>query len=182
MRCPFCGFEDTQVKDSRPSEDGMSIKRRRFCGGCQSRFTTFERIQLCELTVVKSDQRKESFSREKLARSIYIATRKRPISPEKIERVINGLQHRLETLGESEISSRLIGEMIMDVLFDLDSVSYIRFASVYKNFSEMTDFQEFIGKHLDDKKERDDKKDPPRKKKEMRKYPSLFEVSEDEIK
>ncbi|HQS83428.1 MAG: transcriptional regulator NrdR [Alphaproteobacteria bacterium 16-39-46] len=176
MRCPFCGFEDTQVKDSRPTEDGMSIKRRRFCGGCQSRFTTFERVQLCELTVVKSDGRKESFSREKLARSIYVATRKRAIPSEKVERIINGLQHRLETLGESEISSRLIGEMIMGVLFELDSVSYIRFASVYKKFSEMTDFQEFIGKHLDDKKEN------PRKKKESRKYPSLFEGVDDEVR
>ena len=182
MRCPFCGFEDTQVKDSRPTEDGMSIKRRRFCGGCQSRFTTFERVQLCELTVVKSDGRKEAFSREKLSRSISVATRKRGIPPEKIERIINGLQHRLETLGESEISSRHIGEMIMGVLFELDSVSYIRFASVYKNFSEMTDFQEFIGKHLEVKTDPDDKKENHRKKKESRKYPSLFESIDDEVR
>lgn len=175
MRCPFCGFEDTQVKDSRPTEDGLSIKRRRFCGGCQSRFTTFERTQLCELTVLKSDNRREPFSREKLARSIHIATRKRSISNEKIERIINGLQHRLETLGESEISSRTIGEMIMEVLFDLDSVSYVRFASVYKNFSEMTDFQDFIGQHLNDTKENNGVKESQAKKRESKNYPSLFE-------
>lgn len=169
MRCPFCGFEDTLVKDSRPSEDGMSIKRRRFCGGCQSRFTTFERIQLCELTVIKSDGRQEPFSREKLAHSIHIAARKRPISTEKLDRIINALQHRLETLGESEISSGTVGEMVMEILQELDSVAYVRFASVYKNFSEIKDFQEFIGSHLAEDK------NSPRQKKRNKDYPRLFE-------
>lgn len=150
MRCPFCGFEDTQVKDSRPTDDGLSIKRRRFCGGCQSRFTTFERVQLCELTVLKADGRKELFDREKLVRAFKIATRKRPASPEKVERIINGLQHRLETMGESEISSQQIGKMVMEILQDLDPVAYVRYASVYKNFTEIRDFQEFIGSHMDE--------------------------------
>lgn len=169
MRCPFCGFEDTFVKDSRPSEDGMSIKRRRFCEGCQSRFTTFERIQLCELTVIKSDGRHEPFSREKLAHSIYTAARKRSIPSEKLERIINALQHRLETLGDSEISSGKIGEMVMEILQELDPVAYIRFASVYKNFSEITDFQEFIGTHITE-----NKKLSPQKKRN-KEYPRLFE-------
>ena len=176
MRCPFCGFGDTQVKDSRPADDGLSIKRRRFCSACQSRFTTFERVQLCELIVVKSDERREPFSRDKLARSIYIATRKRSIPNEKIERVVNGLQHRLETLGESEVSSQRIGEMIMNVLYEMDPISYIRFASVYKNFTEMEDFQDFIGKHLGDKNEiQSDKKESSRRKKTSPLYPTLFE-------
>ncbi len=151
MRCPFCGCEDTQVKDSRPTDDAMAIKRRRFCNACQSRFTTFERIQLCELSVIKSDSRKEPFDREKLARSIYIATKKRNIPPEKIERIINALQHRLETLGESEIASEKIGEYVMEVLQDLDAVSYVRFASVYQNFNEAKDFQEFVKIHIPQK-------------------------------
>lgn len=148
MRCPFCGYEDTQVKDSRPTEDGMAIKRRRFCSACQARFTTFERIQLCELTVIKADGHRESFDREKLSQSIYLATKKRNIPSEKVERIINALQHRLEALGESEITSEQIGMAVMEVLQDLDAVSYVRFASVYQSFNEAKDFQDFIKAHI----------------------------------
>jgi len=149
MRCPFCGHEDSQVKDSRPTEDGAAIRRRRQCEGCAARFTTFERIQLRDLWVVKSagdgGSRREPFEREKLQRSIAIATRKRPIEPVRIEKLISGIQRQLETLGESEVSSKRIGELVMEGLKGLDSVAYIRFASVYRDFSEARDFEEFAG-------------------------------------
>lgn len=145
MRCPYCGHEDSQVKDSRPTDDGAAIRRRRQCEGCAARFTTFERIQLRELTVVKSEDRREPFDREKLARSVSIACRKRPIEPVRIERLISSIQRQLETSGESETSSKQIGELVMDGLKALDSVAYIRFASVYKDFAEAKDFREFAG-------------------------------------
>jgi transcriptional repressor NrdR len=149
MRCPFCGHDDSQVKDSRPTEDGAAIRRRRQCEGCAARFTTFERIQLRELTVVKSEgsggQRREPFEREKLLRSIAIATRKRPVDGVAIERLVSGIQRQLETQGEGEVSSKRIGEMVMEGLKGLDSVAYIRFASVYRDFSEAKDFEAFAG-------------------------------------
>ena len=145
MRCPFCGSEDTQVKDSRPADDGAAIRRRRSCPSCGARFTTFERVTLRELTVVKSDQRRVAFDREKLARSIRVALRKRPVDEDRVERIVNGIQRRLEAEGESEISSRAIGEMVMETLKELDQVAYVRFASVYRNFGEARDFQAFLG-------------------------------------
>ena len=144
MRCPFCGFEDTQVKDSRPSQDQSAIRRRRACSSCGSRFTTFERVQLRELTVIKRDKSRSPFDREKLMRSVSIATRKRPVKPEDIDRMVNGIVRRLETSGESDVSSTTIGELIMDGLSHLDSIAYVRFASVYRNFRETKDFEEFI--------------------------------------
>ena len=145
MRCPFCGNEDSQVKDSRPTEDGAAIRRRRQCEGCGARFTTFERIQLRELTIVKSEGRREPFEREKLERSIAIACRKRPIDPVRIERLVTAIQRQIETSGESEIAAQRVGEMVMDGLKALDSVAYIRFASVYKDFTEAKDFEDFAG-------------------------------------
>ena len=150
MRCPFCGHEDSQVKDSRPTEDGAAIRRRRQCEGCAARFTTFERIQLRELIVVKSAgdggaMRREPFERDKLVRSIAIATRKRPIDPLRIEKLVSGIQRQLETSGEAEVSSERIGEMVMEGLKGLDPVAYIRFASVYRDFSEARDFEAFAG-------------------------------------
>lgn len=146
MRCPYCGHEDSQVKDSRPTEDGAAIRRRRQCEGCAARFTTFERIQLRELTVLKSEDRREPFDREKLLRSLAIATRKRPVAPERLERLVSGIQRRLETQGENEVSAKSIGEMVMDGLKVLDPVAYIRFASVYRDFGEARDFEEFAGR------------------------------------
>ncbi|MDC0073849.1 transcriptional regulator NrdR [Alphaproteobacteria bacterium] len=146
MRCPFCGNEDTQVKDSRPAEDNSSIRRRRFCPACGSRFTTFERVQLRELTVAKKNGQHAPFDRDKLSRSIYIATRKRPIEPERVDRMINGIVRRLESIGESEITSDIIGELVMEALSSLDQVAYVRFASVYRNFREARDFETFVGK------------------------------------
>lgn len=145
MRCPFCGHEDSQVKDSRPTEDGAAIRRRRQCEGCAARFTTFERIQLRELVVLKSDDRREPFDREKLMRSISVATRKRPIDPVRIEKLVSGIQRQLETSGDPEIRADQIGQMVMEGLKGLDSVAYIRFASVYKDFTEAKDFEEFAG-------------------------------------
>ena len=145
MRCPFCGHEDSQVKDSRPTDDGAAIRRRRQCEGCAARFTTFERIQLRDLVVLKSEDRREPFDREKLLRSIMIAARKRPIEPVRLEKLVSGIQRQLETQGETEIHSQRIGEMVMDGLKGLDSVAYIRFASVYKDFREAKDFEEFAG-------------------------------------
>ena len=145
MRCPFCGHDDTQVKDSRPTEDNTSIRRRRACANCGGRFTTFERIQMRELTVIKRNGQRASFERDKLARSMAIALRKRPVEPDRVERVINGIVRRLESLGEQEIPSSVVGEMIMEALAGLDSVAYVRFASVYKNFREAKDFEKFIG-------------------------------------
>lgn len=145
MRCPFCGHDASQVKDSRPTDDSAAIRRRRQCEGCAARFTTFERIQLRELTVVKSESRKEPFEREKLLRSIGIAARKRPIDTLAIERLVSGIQRQLETSGDGEVTSKRIGEMVMEGLKGLDSVAYIRFASVYRDFSEARDFEEFAG-------------------------------------
>lgn len=145
MRCPFCGHDDSQVKDSRPTEDNAAIRRRRQCEACGARFTTFERIQLRELTVVKSEGRRQSFEREKLERSVTIACRKRPIDPAKIDRLVSGIQRQLETSGESEVSASTIGELVMEGLKQLDGVAYIRFASVYRDFTEPRDFEDFAG-------------------------------------
>ena len=145
MRCPFCAHEDSQVKDSRPTEDNSAIRRRRQCEACGARFTTFERIQLRDLTVVKSEGRRETFEREKLERSVTIACRKRPIDPAKIERLVSGIQRQLETSGESEVSASTIGELVMEGLKGLDGVAYIRFASVYRDFTEPRDFEDFAG-------------------------------------
>ena len=146
MRCPFCGNEDTQVKDSRPTEDNSAIRRRRQCTGCGARFTTFERVQLRELTVRKGNGHREVFDRDKLRRSMEIALRKRPVEPDRVERVVNGIIRRLESSGESEIPSKTIGKLVMDALASLDQVAYVRFASVYRNFREARDFEEFIDK------------------------------------
>ena len=143
MRCPFCGHEDSQVKDSRPTEDNSAIRRRRQCEGCGGRFTTFERIQLRELVVIKSEGKREPFDREKLERSLSVACRKRPVDNTQIEKLASAIQRQLETLGESEIETKRIGEFVMDGLKALDSVAYIRFASVYKDFSEAKDFEDF---------------------------------------
>jgi transcriptional repressor NrdR len=145
MRCPFCGHEDSQVKDSRPTEDSSAIRRRRQCEGCGARFTTFERIQLRELTVVKSEGRRQPFAREKLERSVAVACSKRPIDAVQIEKLVSGIQRQLETLGDSEIESAKIGEYVMAGLKGLDTVAYIRFASVYKEFGEAKDFEDFAG-------------------------------------
>jgi transcriptional repressor NrdR len=144
MRCPFCGHEDTQVKDSRPTEDGTAIRRRRFCAGCSQRFSTVERVQLREITVLKSDGRRVLFDRDKVSRSIHIALRKRPVDEERIERMINGIVRKLEASGEADISSKQIGELVMDTLKEVDAVAYVRFASVYRNFREAKDFEAFL--------------------------------------
>ena len=144
MRCPYCGGLDTQVKDSRPTEDSSAIRRRRSCPACSARFTTFERIQLRELTVVKRNGQRKPFERDKLARSIITACRKRPVDEERIERVANSIQRRLESMGEADIPSSIIGEMVMEALQGLDKVAYVRFASVYKNFREAKDFENFV--------------------------------------
>jgi len=145
MRCPFCGSEDTQVKDSRPPEDNGAIRRRRFCAECGQRVTTVERVQLRELTVVKTDGRRVPFDRDKLARSIRISLRKRPIQEERIERIVNSIVRQLEASGESDVASKQIGELVMDTLKELDKVAYVRFASVYRNFREAKDFEDFVG-------------------------------------
>ena len=152
MRCPFCHEEDTQVKDSRTTEDGATIRRRRICTQCGARFTTFERVQLRELTVVKKNNDKVPFDREKMAKSIYVATRKRPIESKVIEKLVNEIQRSLEDLGESEISSTKIRQMVMEALLGLDKVAYIRYASVYRNFNETRDFEDFIKPLLKAKK------------------------------
>ncbi|MEL6549755.1 MAG: transcriptional regulator NrdR [Pseudomonadota bacterium] len=144
MRCPFCGNVDTQVKDSRPAEDHAAIRRRRFCPACGGRFTTYERVQLRDLTVIKTNGRREDFDRDKLERSIRIALQKRPIEPERIDQMISGLVRRLESLGETDIPSATIGEIVMEALHRIDAVAYVRFASVYKNFQAADDFEEFI--------------------------------------
>jgi transcriptional repressor NrdR len=146
MRCPFCGFDDTQVKDSRPTDDRSAIRRRRFCPNCAARFTTFERVQLRELTVVKKTGQREPFDRDKLARSIYISLRKRPVEGERVERVINSIVRQLESSGESDVPTETIGSLIMEALANLDQVAYIRFASVYRDFREAKDFGEFVGR------------------------------------
>lgn len=155
MRCPFCGHTDTQVKDSRPTEEHHAIRRRRFCPACGSRFTTFERVQLRELMVVKTDGQRELFDRDKLARSIFLACRKRPIEDERVEKALNGIQRRLESSGESDISTNTIGEMVMEALNALDQVAYVRYASVYKNFREARDFEQFVEKMHDGEEEAD---------------------------
>jgi transcriptional repressor NrdR len=145
MRCPFCGNEDSQVKDSRPTEDGAAIRRRRQCEACAARFTTFERIQLRDLTVLKTQDRREPFERDKLVRSVSTATRKRPVTSVQIEKLVSGIQRQLETMGDTEIPSEKIGELVMEGLKGLDPVAYIRFASVYKDFREAKDFEDFAG-------------------------------------
>ena len=153
MRCPFCGHEETQVKDSRPTEDNSSIRRRRQCPACAARFTTFERVQLRELMVIKKDNTRTVFDREKLVRSINISCRKRPVNSDKIELITNSIQRRLESSGETEIPTKVIGELVMDALKELDRVAYLRFASVYKDFQETDDFRKFIDKNLNLKNE-----------------------------
>ena len=143
MRCPFCAHENSQVKDSRPTEDGAAIRRRRQCESCGARFTTFERIQLRDIMVVKSENRREPFNRAKIEKSVAVACRKRGIDQERIDQLVSGIQRQIETSGESEVASRNIGGMVMDGLRMLDSVAYIRFASVYRDFSEAKDFEEF---------------------------------------
>ncbi|MBD20884.1 MAG: transcriptional regulator NrdR [Rhodospirillaceae bacterium] len=145
MHCPFCGAEDTQVKDSRPTEEGAAIRRRRACTNCGARFTTFERVQLRELTVVKENGKREPFDRDKLARSLNISLRKRQVDPERIERLINSIIRRMESTGDSDVPSKRIGELVMDGLSTLDPVAYVRFASVYRNFREARDFEDFVG-------------------------------------
>jgi len=145
MRCPFCAHEDSQVKDSRPTEDGTAIRRRRQCEACAARFTTFERIQLRDLIVLKSEDKREPFDRDKLLRSVSIACRKRPVGREQVEKLVSGIQRQLETSGDTEIPAKSIGELVMEGLKGLDSVAYIRFASVYKDFTEARDFEEFAG-------------------------------------
>lgn len=148
MKCPFCGNDDTQVKDSRPTEDNAAIRRRRLCGNCGARFTTFERVQLRELTVLKKNNTREPFDRDKLMRSMQIALRKRNMDPERLERIVNSIVRRLESSGESEIQGKTIGEMIMEALQQLDQVAYLRYASVYRNFREVKDFEDFIDQQV----------------------------------
>ena len=150
MRCPFCSNEDSQVKDSRPTEDNTAIRRRRICDQCGSRFTTFERIQLRDLVVIKTNNQKEIFDRDKMFRSLSMALRKRNIDQEKIEKIVNAIVRKLENSGDTEIKSSLIGKNIMEALSHLDQVAYVRFASVYKNFREVKDFEDFLG-NLEDK-------------------------------
>jgi transcriptional repressor NrdR len=144
MRCPFCGDTETQVKDSRPAEEHAAIRRRRLCPGCGGRFTTYERVQLRDLVVVKKNGKREDFDRDKLARSIRTALRKRPVEPERVEQMISGIVRRLESTGETDIESDMIGGIVMDALARVDPVAYIRFASVYKNFQEVEDFEDFM--------------------------------------
>jgi transcriptional repressor NrdR len=151
MRCPFCGHEDSQVKDSRPSEDNSAIRRRRHCPACGGRFTTFERVQLRELIVVKKTNRREAFERDKLERSLAHALRKRPVEPERVDRMITGIVRRLESMGENEVPSTVIGELVMQALASLDKVAYVRFASVYRNFRETKDFEALIGEMAGDR-------------------------------
>ena len=145
MRCPFCGHPESQVKDSRPSEDGMAIRRRRFCPECEGRFTTFERVQLRELTITKRSGRRTPFDREKLVRSISIALRKRPVEPEQLEQIVSRIVRQLESRGETEIASNVVGELVMKALKSLDEVAYVRYASVYRDFRETQDFARFLG-------------------------------------
>jgi len=144
MRCPFCGNRDTQVKDSRPAEDHVAIRRRRYCPSCAGRFTTYERVQLRDLVVIKSNGRREAFERDKLERSIRIALQKRPIEHERVDQMISGVVRRLESMGETDIASKIIGEIVMESLARIDTVAYVRFASVYKNFQEADDFDKFV--------------------------------------
>ena len=145
MNCPFCSSVDTQVKDSRPTDDGSAIRRRRFCGACSQRFTTIERVQLRELTVVKADGRRVPFDRDKLSRSIRIALRKRPVLEERLERIVNGIVRQLEASGDIDVPSKQLGELVMETLKEVDAVAYVRFASVYRDFREAKDFEAFLG-------------------------------------
>jgi transcriptional repressor NrdR len=145
MRCPFCGHAESQVKDSRPSEDGAAIRRRRSCPQCGGRFTTFERVQLRELTIVKRSGRRAPFDREKLMRSIALALRKRPVDPDRLERLVSGIVRQLESMGETELPSHVVGEMVMKALKGLDEVAYVRYASVYRDFRQTEDFARFLG-------------------------------------
>ncbi|ODT85237.1 transcriptional regulator NrdR [Phenylobacterium sp. SCN 70-31] len=145
MRCPFCGHDETQVKDSRPSEDGAAIRRRRLCPKCEGRFTTFERVQLRELTILKRSGRRAPFDRDKLARSLSVALRKRPVEPDRVERMISTIVRQLESMGETELASSTIGELVMKHLKQLDDVAYVRYASVYRDFKETEDFARFLG-------------------------------------
>ncbi|WP_136651897.1 transcriptional regulator NrdR [Paracoccus aeridis] len=144
MRCPFCGNIDTQVKDSRPAEDNVAIRRRRFCPACAGRFTTYERVQLRDLVVLKSSGRREDFDRDKLSRSVRIALQKRPIEAERVDQMISGIVRRLESMGETDVKSKVIGEIVMETLARIDTVAYVRFASVYKNFQAADDFDKFV--------------------------------------
>ena len=155
MRCPFCSNADTQVKDSRATEDGTAIRRRRACPDCAGRFTTFERIQLRELSVVKRSGRRTVFDRDKLARSVQVALRKRPVDAERIERMVSGIVRQLESLGETEIKSETIGQLVMEGLKNLDDVAYVRFASVYRNFCEAKDFEDLLGELSNEEPTRD---------------------------
>ncbi len=146
MRCPFCAHEDTMVKDSRPTEDNAVIRRRRYCPACNARFTTFERVQLRDLTIVKSSGRREAFDREKLKRSVEIALRKRPVDDDRLERMISSLVRQLEASGQTEFPSDRLGELVMEMLAGLDQVAYVRFASVYRDFREAKDFEDFVGR------------------------------------
>lgn len=159
MRCPYCGSEDTQVKDSRPTEDSAAIRRRRVCNGCGGRFTTFERVQLRDLTVVKKSGRKVPFDREKLERSISTAMRKRSVEPDRIERMISGVVRRMESSGDNEVSSDQIGEFVMEGLKGLDDVAFVRFASVYKNFAAADDFRSFLSELADPSKDASDEQE-----------------------
>ena len=150
MRCPFCGEEDTQVKDSRAGEDGATIRRRRLCTSCGSRFTTFERIQLRDLVVIKRNGKKTQFDRDKLSKSMLMALRKRQIDDDAIERALNGIVRQLESNGENDINSKLIGELVMNALAQIDNVAYIRYASVYRNFREAGDFEKFVENEIKD--------------------------------
>ncbi len=159
MRCPFCGNIETQVKDSRPAEEHVSIRRRRLCPGCGGRFTTYERVQLRDLVVVKSSGRREDFDRDKLERSIRIALQKRPVAPERVEQMISGIVRRLESTGETDIPSKTVGEIVMESLARIDTVAYVRFASVYKNFQAADDFDKFVSELRPDVPAGEDKKD-----------------------
>jgi transcriptional repressor NrdR len=150
MRCPFCGKEDTQVKDSRASEDGATIRRRRLCSSCGSRFTTFERIQLRDLIVIKRSGKKIPFDRDKLVKSMLMALRKRQTNDEAIDRAVNGIVRQLESSGDNEIQSKFIGELVMNALAEIDNVAYIRYASVYRNFREASDFGKFVESEIKD--------------------------------
>ena len=154
MRCPFCSNQDSQVKDSRPTEDNTAIRRRRICDQCGSRFTTFERIQLRDLVVLKTNNKKEVFDRDKMFRSLSLALRKRNIDQEKIEKIVNAIVRKLENIGDTEVKSALIGEYIMEALSHLDQIAYVRFASVYKNFREVKDFEDFLGNLEDNPEEK----------------------------
>ena len=156
MRCPYCGNDDTQVKDSRPTDDSSAIRRRRICPACGGRFTTFERVQLRELIVVKKSGRRVPFEREKLARSVYTALRKRDVEPERVERMISGIVRQLESAGDGEVTSEQIGQYVMDGLKALDDVAFVRFASVYRNFSAANDFRSFLTELGNDGDERSD--------------------------